>query len=86
MPGPATDFTSRTKKPSPIDGGTKHAAGKVIHTQVIRITAFNPVSWFILLLEVVYALFIPAAAQSAVDGHNERFTQQRNRKPNAANS
>jgi hypothetical protein len=51
---------------------------------VICVTAFDPASWFIQLLEIVYALFIPATAQSAVDGHNERSTQQRNHKASAA--
>jgi hypothetical protein len=51
---------------------------------VIRVTSFDPLNWFIWLLEVVYALFIPATAQSAVDGHNERTTQQRNRNAGAA--
>ena len=51
---------------------------------VIRVTAFDPVNWFIRLLEVVYALFMPATAESAVDGHNESSTQQRNHKASAA--
>ena len=42
---------------------------------VIRITAFDPLNWFIHLLEVVYALFMAATAQFAVDGRNERSTQ-----------
>jgi hypothetical protein len=51
---------------------------------VIRVAAFDPANWFIWVLEVVYALFMPATAQSAVDGHNERPTQQRNHTASAA--
>jgi hypothetical protein len=40
-----------------------------------RVTVFDPVNWFIQLLEVVYAVFILSTAQSAVDGHNESSTQ-----------
>jgi hypothetical protein len=35
-------------------------------------------------LVLVYALFIPAAAQWAVDGHHEQSIQYRNRKASAA--
>ena len=44
-------------------------------TTVIRVTSFDPLNWFIWLLEVVYALFMPATAESAVDGRNERSTR-----------